>query len=29
MEAWKDMETRPQMVVNRFRRAGILDAIEV
>jgi len=29
VEAWKDVETRPQMVVNGFRKAGILDVIEV
>ena len=29
VEAWKDMVTRPQMVVNGFRKAGILNAIEV
>ena len=29
MEAWKEMETKPQMVVNGFRKAGILDAIKL
>jgi len=29
IEAWREVETRPQMVVNGFRKAGILDAIEI
>ena len=29
IEAWKEMETGPQMVTNGFRKPGILDAIEV
>ena len=29
MDAWKDVEIKPQMVINGFRKAGILDAISV
>ena len=28
MEAWKEMESNPNMAVNGFRKAGILDAIK-
>jgi len=29
MEAWKEMESNPNMAVNGFRKAGILDAIKL
>ena len=29
IEAWREVETRPQMVVNGFRKAGILDANKI
>jgi len=29
MEAWKEMESNPNIAVNGFRKAGILDAIKL